>query len=63
MGTGAEILVTTCPFCVLNLEAGAKKIGSDIRVLDISELLMEVTDPEAKVPAAVPEKTKAATSA
>jgi heterodisulfide reductase subunit D len=63
VSTGAEILVTTCPFCVLNLEAGAKQIGSNIKVMDISELLLEVTEPEAKVPAAVPEKAKAATSA
>ena len=63
MATGADILVTTCPFCVLNLQAGAKQIGSDIKVLDISELLLEATDPEAaKVPAAAAEKAKAASA-
>ncbi|HOK27964.1 MAG TPA: heterodisulfide reductase-related iron-sulfur binding cluster, partial [Methanomassiliicoccaceae archaeon] len=64
LATGADILVTTCPFCVLNLQAGAKQIGSNIRVLDISELLLEATEPEAeKVPAATVEKAKAATNA
>ena len=29
VATGAEILVTTCPFCVVNLQAGAKQIGAD----------------------------------
>jgi Fe-S oxidoreductase len=63
VATGADILVTTCPFCVLNLQAGAKQIGSDIKVLDISELLLEATDPEAaKVPAAAAEKAKAASA-
>jgi hypothetical protein len=47
LATGAEVLVTTCPFCVLNLPAGAKQIGSSIKVLDISEVLLEVTDPDA----------------
>lgn len=47
VATGADILVTTCPFCVLNLQAGAKAIGSNIKVLDVSELLLEATDPAA----------------
>jgi heterodisulfide reductase subunit D len=56
--TGAEILVTACPFCVLNLQAGAKKIGSKIKILDISQLLLEATDPAA---APVAEGAKAGT--
>ncbi len=43
--TGAEILVTTCPFCVVNLAAGAKSIGSKIKVMDLSELLLQATEP------------------
>ncbi|QLH74945.1 MAG: 4Fe-4S dicluster domain-containing protein [Methanomassiliicoccales archaeon] len=43
--TGAELLVTSCPFCVLNLSQGAKKIGANIKVMDISELLLQATDP------------------
>jgi Fe-S oxidoreductase len=52
IATGADILVTTCPFCVLNLQAGAKQIGADIKVLDISELLLDATDPNAAPAAA-----------
>ena len=43
---GAEIIATACPFCVLNLRAGAKKINSKIKVMDITEILLQVTDPE-----------------
>jgi Fe-S oxidoreductase len=41
--TGAERIITTCPFCVLNLQQGAKQLGSDIKVMDLSELLAEAT--------------------
>ena len=43
---GAEIIATACPFCVLNLRAGAKKIGSKVKVMDITEILVQVTNPE-----------------
>ncbi len=43
---GADIIATACPFCVLNLRAGAKKINSKIKVMDITEILLQVTDPE-----------------
>jgi len=43
--TGAEIIATSCPFCVLNLDQGAKKLGADIKVKDISELLLEASEP------------------
>ncbi len=43
--TGAEILVTCCPFCVVNLTQGAKQIGSKIKIMDLSEVLMHVTAP------------------
>ncbi len=43
---GADIIATACPFCVLNLRAGAKKIGSKVKVMDITEILVQVTDPE-----------------
>ena len=54
---GAEILATSCPFCVLNLSAGAKKLGSKIKVMDISEMLLQVTAPI--VEEAAPEAPKA----
>ena len=49
---GAEIIATACPFCVLNLRDGAKKIGSKVKVMDISEMLLTVTAPLAEPPAA-----------
>ncbi|MDR0334857.1 MAG: 4Fe-4S dicluster domain-containing protein [Methanomassiliicoccaceae archaeon] len=51
---GAEILATACPFCVLNLAQGAKKIGSKVKVMDISEILLKVTEPPASAPAPAP---------
>jgi len=50
--TGAERIITTCPFCVLNLQAGAKQLGANIKVMDLSELLAEVTEPVEAAPAA-----------
>jgi len=50
--TGAEILITCCPFCVLNLTQGAKKCGSSIKVMDLSQVLLEVTAPKEAAPKA-----------
>ncbi|MCQ2069515.1 MAG: (Fe-S)-binding protein [archaeon] len=49
--TGAEILVTACPFCVTNLSQGAKAINSKIKVMDLGEILLEVTAPKEAAPA------------
>ncbi len=38
--TGAEILVTACPFCHRGLEDGAKHIGSKLPVLDLPTFLL-----------------------
>jgi len=46
--TGAEILVTCCPFCVVNLTQGAKQINSKIKIMDLSEVLLKVTAPAEK---------------
>jgi Fe-S oxidoreductase len=43
--TGADILVTCCPFCVVNLTQGAKQINSKIKVMDLAEVLLKVTAP------------------
>ncbi len=43
---GAEVIATACPFCVLNLKAGAKKINSSVKVMDIAEILLHVTGPK-----------------
>ena len=44
--TGAEVLITCCPFCVLNLTAGAKMIGSKMKIMDLSQVLLQVTAPK-----------------
>jgi len=63
--TGAEILVTCCPFCVVNLMQGAKAIGSKMKVMDLSDVLLEVTAPIEAAPAAAvaPTAAPAATKA
>ena len=47
---GADVIATACPFCVLNLKAGAKKAGSKVKVMDISEILLQVTGPKVEAP-------------
>ena len=37
--TGADVVVTECPSCMLQLSLGAKRAGSKVRVLGISEML------------------------
>jgi heterodisulfide reductase subunit D len=37
--TGADILTTSCPFCVRMLSGAAKELGSPIKVLDLAELV------------------------
>lgn len=46
LSTGAEIIATACPFCVLNLQHGAQKIGADVRIVDIAEMVEELTRTE-----------------
>jgi heterodisulfide reductase subunit D len=36
--TNTNIIVTSCPFCRLNLTDGAKSIGADFKVINIEEL-------------------------
>lgn len=37
--SGASIMATACPFCVLNFEDGTKTTGSSIKIMDVAELL------------------------
>lgn len=39
VGTGAELIVTPCPFCVVNLNAGAKKAGLQIKAIDLMQFV------------------------
>jgi Fe-S oxidoreductase/nitrate reductase gamma subunit len=45
--TGADILAVGCPFCMTMMEDGinARKGEREIRVMDVSELLLEATKP------------------
>ena len=53
---GAEVIATSCPFCVLNLKHGAKKIGSKVKVMDITEILLDVTGPKPEPVAEAPKE-------
>jgi Fe-S oxidoreductase len=44
LSTGAEVLITECPGCVLQLRGGVLKRGDRIRVLHLSEALTERED-------------------
>ncbi|MFQ6128165.1 MAG: (Fe-S)-binding protein [Thermoplasmata archaeon] len=37
----AEIIATPCPFCVVNLNAGAKKAGVDIKTMDVVQVAQQ----------------------
>ncbi len=41
MATGADKMVSICPFCHYNLNEGAKLVGSDMRLYDLVEFLEE----------------------
>ena len=43
--TGAEQIITTCPFCAVNLNAGAKLAGLDIKTIDLMQLVLESVGP------------------
>ena len=60
---GADLIISCCPFCVLNLKAGAKKAGSKIKVMDLSEVLLQVTAPKQEGPAKDADKPAAKTEA
>ncbi|MFW9794270.1 MAG: (Fe-S)-binding protein [Candidatus Thorarchaeota archaeon] len=40
--TGAELLLTACPFCYRGLRDGAHHIGSDLKVLDLPTFLLDI---------------------
>ncbi len=39
--TGAELLLTACPFCYRGLKDGAKHIDSDLKILDLPTFLLD----------------------
>jgi heterodisulfide reductase subunit D len=44
VATGAEHMISICPFCHYNLNEGAKRINSEMRLYDLVELLDQVVD-------------------
>ena len=40
-GTGADMLAVACPFCTVMLDDGGRDTGSELRVADVSTLLVE----------------------
>ena len=42
--TGAETLAVACPFCTIMLDDGVRQTGRDLRVADVSTLLVEALD-------------------
>ena len=37
--SGASVMATACPFCVLNFEDGVKTVGSKVKIRDVAEIL------------------------
>jgi heterodisulfide reductase subunit D len=49
MGTGAEHMVSICPFCHYNLNEGSRRLGSSMKLYDLVELIDQVLpEPEKK---------------
>ena len=42
--TGAETLAVACPFCTVMLDDGVRQTGRDLRVADVSTLLVEAIE-------------------
>jgi Fe-S oxidoreductase len=43
VATGADVIATGCPFCLVMLDDGVKEIGADVAVKDLAMLLAERT--------------------
>ena len=44
--TGAEILITACPLCLIMLEDALKTLGLEkqLKIMDLNELVLEALD-------------------
>jgi Fe-S oxidoreductase len=40
--TGADVLVTTCPFCLQNLTVGLQAEGATLEVMDLTDLVVSM---------------------
>ncbi|MHC1589486.1 MAG: hypothetical protein ACXQTQ_00795 [Candidatus Hecatellaceae archaeon] len=43
---GAEVLTSVCPFCWRNLDDAIKMTGSNMKMLDITEILVDLVKPK-----------------
>jgi Fe-S oxidoreductase len=41
VAAGAEVIATSCPFCQVNLNAGAKKAGLGIKTMDVVQIALQ----------------------
>ena len=46
--TGADLLLSCCPFCKVNLKDGAESSNSKLEVKDLTEFLMDCIEPKSK---------------
>jgi len=46
LNTGAEVIAVACPYCLQMFEETLKSMDSDIKVMDVSEILWESLKPE-----------------
>ena len=44
--TGADALVTACPWCEKNFKEAVKEYGENIKVYDIAEIAAQAIEPE-----------------
>jgi Fe-S oxidoreductase len=44
--TGADTLAVACPFCTVMLDDGVRQTGGELRVADVSTLLVEALEPQ-----------------
>jgi Fe-S oxidoreductase len=44
--TGADVVLTACQFCMVNLQEAAKVVGSQVEVKDLIELVSERLAPD-----------------
>jgi Fe-S oxidoreductase len=52
--TGADTLAVACPYCTVMLDDGVRARGEDMRVVDVSTLLVESLEPAARAGEAAP---------
>ena len=56
LATGADVVAVACPFCTTMMEDGinARKGDRDVRVMDVSELLLQAVQPGTSAPTSAP---------